>query len=188
MSVVLDDMPPLMWHAELGKSLTGHVDRRPASRRAAARPARVRAGVGTEVRPTRLAASARVADHPRDGRRCPHDDRATGRDAVPVDGTARVAMGPRPGAGARPAPRGESGSDGSAELGDIEPAEATVRTHASRRPTARRSSLSPTRRWACSRPGVTSAGMTRAGSGAATSSPCCGGASLGGEIAVNLPL
>ena len=31
MSVVIDDLPPLMWHAELGHSLQGHVDRTPSS-------------------------------------------------------------------------------------------------------------------------------------------------------------
>ena len=47
MAVVLDDLPPLMWHAELGKGLLGRLDRHAPPRRTAARPAgRGRAVVG----------------------------------------------------------------------------------------------------------------------------------------------
>ena len=42
MTVALDDLPPLMWHAELGRSLPDLWTRRPPPRRPAARPARAR--------------------------------------------------------------------------------------------------------------------------------------------------
>ena len=59
MAVVLDDLPPLMWHAELGKGAAGRVDRHAPPRRAAARPARGGRAVERPLRPARLAAPAR---------------------------------------------------------------------------------------------------------------------------------
>ena len=65
MAVVLDDLPPLMWHAELGRSLPDVWTGTPPARRPAARPARRGPGLGAPLRPAGLAAPARPAGHAR---------------------------------------------------------------------------------------------------------------------------
>ena len=71
MSVVIDDMPPLMWHAELGRSLP---DLWSGTHQRGVQLHDLRDAVmrlGHQVRPARLAAPARAPGHPRDGGRRP---------------------------------------------------------------------------------------------------------------------
>ena len=84
MVVALDDMPPLLWHAELGTSLPGRVDGRAPPRRAAAQARRRRPHLGREVRPARVDAAARGRDaHARARGPADRDDRQVRRQAVP---------------------------------------------------------------------------------------------------------
>src|SRR5438067_6920470 len=58
MAVVLGDLPPLMWHAELGKVAAGRVVRCAATRRPAARALRRGHDLDEPVRPAGLGAAA----------------------------------------------------------------------------------------------------------------------------------
>ena len=102
MAVVLDDLPPLMWHAELGRSLpdvwTGSHQR--GVQLHDLRDAVLR--LGAPLRPAGVAAPARPAGRPRameDARAADH--RPAGRHAVPVDRAARRPLAARPAAARR---------------------------------------------------------------------------------------
>ena len=93
MAVVLDDMPPLMWHAELGRSLP---DLWTGSHQRGVQLHDLRDAVSVwaqPVRPAGLAAPARTAGRPGDGGRGAADRRPAGRHAVPVHRPAGLALG-----------------------------------------------------------------------------------------------
>ncbi len=143
MAVVLDDLPPLMWHAELGKGLqdvwTGKHQR------------------GVQLHDLREAVVQWMdryeqrgwlrqlvrRRHPGDGGRAAQDDRADGRAAVPLDR--------RPGSAGWPAAGCAAGRPPSS-------------------PTAPRWSPRPTSRWGCSTARGRRTTTTPASSGPATTS------------------
>ena len=99
MSVVIEDMPALMWHAELGRSLRDHWT---GSFQRGVQLHDLRDAVLLWARRYGQRAWLRQLQTPvvrRDGERGPADDRPARRDAVPVDGAAGVAVGAGPGAG-----------------------------------------------------------------------------------------
>ena len=85
MAVVLDDLPPLLWHAELGRSLPDVGGQTP-SRRAAARAARRGDDVASEVQAARLPPSAPRDSDETDGGRAPPGNRPAGRHTIPEHG------------------------------------------------------------------------------------------------------
>ena len=103
MSVVLDDLPPLMWHAELGRSLP---DLWSGDYQRGVQLHDLRDAVAvwaTRLRPAGLAAPARAPIASGDGGRGPAHHRPAGRHAFPS--TARLAaLAPR--ASAEPSTRG----------------------------------------------------------------------------------
>ena len=99
MSVVIEDLPPLMWHAELGRSLpdvwsgTRHRGVQLHDLREAVIVWATRYGQRAWLRQLDPAVTARDG-----GRRAAHD-RAAGWHPVPVHGPARLAVAGRPRAG-----------------------------------------------------------------------------------------
>ena len=151
MSVVLDDLPALMWHAELGRSLP---DLWSGSRHRGAQVHDLRAAVTLWATRYGQRAWLRQLEPPacpRDGRRAAAHHRAAGRHAVSVRGPGRLRVA------ARAAAAGQAGR---------------VATPPWKPPTAPRSWPSPTRPWACCPPGGRRTGMTLAGSGAGMISAC----------------
>ena len=167
MAVVLDDMPPLMWHAELGRSLPdmwtgGHQrgvqlhDLRDAVLR-----------LGRPVRPAGLAAPARPAGRRRRWRtRC----------CAPSPGWTARRSRPRP---------GSPGAGCSGRVPQLR--RGARRAPPWRPPTARRWSPSPTRRWACCPPGGRPNWYDPGRFWSGDDLDLAGGARLGGEIAVRIP-
>ena len=90
MAVVIGDLPPLMWHAELGRSLPDVWSGR--RQRGVQLHVLCRRGhdLGEPVRPAGLGAAAEPRGDAGDGGRGPAGDRPAGRDAVPVDGRPGV--------------------------------------------------------------------------------------------------
>ena len=134
MSVVLDDLPPLMWHAELGRSLP---DLWSGSRHRGAQLHDLRAAV--TVWATRYGQRAWLrqlepAPGRGDGGCAAAHHRAAGRHPVPVRDPARLRVAARAGLPSGRLPGELRGPDAEAVW---------------RRPTARRSWPSPTRPWAC---------------------------------------
>jgi hypothetical protein len=146
MSVVIDDLPPLLWHAELGRSL---LDLWSGTHQRGAQLHDLREAV--LVWTTRYAHRAwlRQLDPPLTREMEDAALRSIARlDGTPFPSTARLA---------------------SRWLRGRVPLGGGVRGTASwRRPTARRSSPSPTRPWGCSPVGAGRIGRTPVGSGAVT--------------------
>ena len=166
MAVVLDDLPPLMWHAELGRSLP---DVWSGTHQRGVQLHDLRDAVTVWAHRYGQRAWLRQLDRPV----TPAMEDAVLRTVARLDGT------PFPST-ARLAGRWVGGrlpTDRAAARG----------TSAWRPRTAPRWSPSPTRRWACCPPAGGPAGTTRAASGAATTSALQTGARLGGEIAVDVP-
>ena len=150
MSVVLDDLPALMWHAELGRSLP---DLWSGSRHRGAQLHDLRAAVTLWA--TRYGQRAWLRQlEPPPGREM--EDallRTIARlDGTPFPSAARIASGWL--------------------RGRLPPVRRGGRTPAWKPRTAPSSSPSPTRPWACCRPGGRRTGMTLAGSGAGMISAC----------------
>ena len=170
MSVVVEDLPPLMWHAELGRSLE---DLWSGSRHRGVQLHDLRSAV--EVWTGRYSQDAwlRQLEHPP----LPGMEDALLRtiarlDGTPFPGTARLAsrwlLGRMPRLPwARPGPSRPVGHPAAASPGrpDKTPG---GRTGLWRAPTARRSWRPRTRPWACCPAGGPRSGTTLAGSGAAT--------------------
>ena len=89
MAVVLEDLPPLMWHAELGQSLLDMWTGKHQRGGATTRPAGLRTRLGQPLRTAGVAAPARRRGVARRGG-CPAEDgRAARRDSLPDDQGAR---------------------------------------------------------------------------------------------------
>jgi hypothetical protein len=149
MSVALDDLPPLMWHAELGRSLP---DLWAGGHHRGVQLHDLRAAV--TVWTTRYGQQAwlRQLDHPATREAEDGVLRTIARlDGTPFPSTARWRRG---------------GCSAGCRVGAAGP-----RSPWSRR-TARRWSPPPTRPWGCYRPDAGRAGTTPDGSGAVTSSAC----------------
>ena len=98
MTVAIDDLPPLMWHAELGDKLHRHVDGHQPPRCAAQRRARQAVERWMQqLRAAVLAASAHAVRDPRAGGPGAAGHRADGRHAVPHHRAADGALVSRPG-------------------------------------------------------------------------------------------
>ena len=150
MSVVLDDLPALMWHAELGRSLP---DLWSGGRHRGAQLHDLRAAVTLWATRYGQRAWLRQLEPPA--------DRAMEmRCCAPSRGWTARRFRPRP----RSPPGGCAGG--------CRPAGEAVATPPWKPPTAPRSWPSLTRPWACCRPGGRRTGMTLAGSGAGTTSAC----------------
>ena len=103
MCVALDDMPALLWHAELGEVAAGRVDRRAPARRAAAQARRRGAHLGRrKFRPGGVGAPARGQPPlARAGEPPDRDDRQIRWQAVPDHGRPGALVGDRARAPAR---------------------------------------------------------------------------------------
>ena len=172
MSVVIEDLPPLMWHAELGRSLE---DLWSGNRHRGVQLHDLRAAVLVWTGRYGQHAWLRQLEHPP----LPGMEDALLRtiarlDGTPFPSTARLAsrwllgrlpVPHRPGHGPAGRPRGTGRpmaplTDSRAPAGPWRPR------------TARRSWRPPTSPWACSPASASHSGMTPAGSGAATSWNC----------------
>ena len=169
MSVVIEDLPPLMWHAELGRSLE---DLWSGTRQRGVQLHDLRAAVGIWTGRYHQHAWLRQLEHPP----LPGMEDAVLRTIARLDGTpfpshhpARRPVAPRPPARAAPGtPRRAPGRASPA----ARPGTPRGRTGPWRRRTARRSWRPPTRPWACCPAAASRSGTTPAGSGAATSWNC----------------
>ncbi len=103
MSVVLEDLPPLMWHAELGRSLPDLWSGTRHRGVATARPAR-RRDLWSAKYGQRAWLRQLTRRPPGDGGRGAAHHRAAGRHAVPVHRRARVPLAAGPGTAGRPPP------------------------------------------------------------------------------------
>ena len=106
MSIVIEDLPPLMWHAELGRSLP---DVWSGTHQRGVQLHDLRDAVVVWSRKYGQRAWLRQLDadgHARDGGRGAAHRRAPGRHAVPHDREARRALAARAGAPPRPRPPG----------------------------------------------------------------------------------
>ena len=104
MAVVLEDLPPLMWHAELGRSLP---DMWSGTHQRGVQLHDLRDAVCVWGNRYGQRAWLRQLDPPatRDMENAAlRTDRAAGRHAVPLHGPALLALGARPGAAGAPAP------------------------------------------------------------------------------------
>ncbi len=170
MAVVLDDMPPLMWHAELGRSLP---DMWTGTHQRGVQLHDLRDAVCVWANRYGQRAWLRQLEPPADpghGGRGAADRRPPGRHPVPVHRPVGLAVGARPGAGLRLPPtvrRRARRADRAPAAGDRYCAEVVAVTYEAM-------GLLPA--------GRDPTGTTRAASGAATTCSCRG-ARLGQEIA-----
>ena len=167
MTVAIDDLPPLIWHAELGDKLT---DVWTGGNHRGVQLNDARQAVErwmNNYRPALLAAPADALRHPRAGGPGAEGGRPDGRHAVSQHRAADRPMVSRPGAHRGDWTRGIPFLDSKVRESSRRRKERSARS-GWKPPTARRPSPSPTRRWACSRPTKTRTGLTRASSGAAT--------------------
>lgn len=174
MAVVLDDLPPMMWHAELGRSLT---DMWTGDHHRGVQLHDLRAAVQRWTGPYRQQAWMRQLT-PDVGR---EQEDAVLRTIARWDGTSfpsTTTLGWRWVRGRRwslPSPPKRRhmwrSSDTQEAMTSSPETSSAARSRAPRPPTAPRSSPSRTRRWASSPPTDPRTGMTRAASGAATASP-----------------
>ncbi len=167
MSVVIEDLPPLMWHAELGRSLE---DLWSGTRHRGVQLHDLRAAV--LVWTTRYGQDAwlRQLEHPaRPGMEDALLRTIARLDGIPFPSTAALAsrwlLGRLPRPSQLRLPPG--GTQPRQAPGTARPGACRARTGPWRARTARRSSRPPTRPWACCPDGTSRSGMTPAGSGAA---------------------
>ena len=95
MTVAIDDLPPLMWHAELGSKLLDLWTNKSSWRATERRPRRRRA-MAAPLRAAVLATPAHSAADPRAGGAPADCDRTDERDAVPHHGPPDRPVAPRP--------------------------------------------------------------------------------------------
>ena len=105
MVVALDDLPPLLWHTELGRTLEDVWTGDAPSRRPAEPPRRCVRRVDRQVRPAGVRAPVHRHGDPADGGRAAARDRRLRRQAVPDDRAAWPGAGSSVASGRRRAAR-----------------------------------------------------------------------------------